>query len=60
VNLGDDQYNMTAAERQPHDHPPIFPADSTGVLMVIAQEAAKPLATSHSPLPARLCDLREQ
>jgi hypothetical protein len=27
---------MTAQERQPHDHPQIFPADSSGVLMVVA------------------------
>ena len=41
-----------AVEWRLHDHPPICPANSSGVLMVIAQEPAESPATSHRPLPA--------
>jgi hypothetical protein len=60
VNFGDGQYNMTSAERQVHDGLPISPDDSSGVLVVIAQEPAKSLATPHAPLPTYLRDPREQ
>ena len=60
VNLGDGQYNMTAAERQVHDGVPISLTGSSGVLTVMAQEPAKPLATTHTPLPTCLRDPREQ
>jgi hypothetical protein len=36
------------------------PVNSSGVLIVIAQEAAEPFATSHRPLPAFFHDPREQ
>jgi hypothetical protein len=58
--LGDGQYNMTTAEWQVQDGLPISPIDSGGVLVVIAQEAAKSLATPHAPLPTCLRDPREQ
>jgi hypothetical protein len=58
--LGDGRSNMTAAERQVHDGLPILPADSSGVLVVIVQEPAKPLATPHTPFPTCLRDPQEQ
>jgi hypothetical protein len=39
---------------------PISPTDSSGVLVVIAQAPAKPLATPHTPLPTYLGDQWEQ
>jgi hypothetical protein len=41
---------MTTTVWQIHDGLPISLTDSSGVLMVIAQKSAKPLATPHTPL----------
>jgi hypothetical protein len=51
---------MTADERQLRDGPPISLTDSSGVLVVIAQEPRHPIATPHTPLPICIRDLREQ
>jgi hypothetical protein len=60
MNLGDGQYNMTAAERQAHHGLPISPTGSSGLLVVVAQEPAKTLATPHTLLATCLGDPWEQ
>jgi hypothetical protein len=37
-----------------------YPPIQAGVLVVIVQEAAKPIATPHTPFPTCLRDPREQ